>query len=225
MGKSVLSSGILRNHMHRIIRAFALLALCVIPSRAQEPASRPADLSNPREALKTLVDALKTGDVKTAQRVCQAKDPQIKKLVNVGLAWQAAVEKLVATCEKKFGDGMGAPLRAKLEETGPADFVPSVEKNLEQAPESDSGESVSINMGENQPVLELVRVDGEWKIDSDKALAQMEPQRRQQMIREWPKSTKKMKDAAKGVEEGKLASVDDVEAAIEPGGPANAGKQ
>jgi hypothetical protein len=168
------------------------------------------DLSTPKSALKTFVDGVKQGDVNGAKQALTATDPQDKKLINVGVAWESEVERLVEAVEKKFGEGAATTVRDKLCESGPAKFVPAVEKEMETAAFDVNGDSLNLTLGQDQPELKLVRENAQWKIDVAASMGEVDAQRKSQMIAGMRGGTKKLKAAREAVEAGKVESADEV---------------
>ena len=189
--------------------------VCVSVACAQEATTRPADLSSPRSALKAFVEALKSGDAEQAKKICHVTNENDQKVFEAGVKFEAALEKLVTAVEAKFGEGAGVPLREKLGNAGPANVVPMMEKSIPEAPDSSSEDRVTVSSpNQNEGDTKLIRVDGDWKIDVTAMIADMDQQQRQQMLKQMPPATKKLREAAEAVAAGKISSVDDLMAAM-----------
>jgi hypothetical protein len=193
--------------------AVAVFSLCSA-ARAAEPTSKPVDLSSPRAALKSLAEALKAGDAKRAGRACLVTADEDKKFVDVNLKFEAALEKLAAAVEQKFGEGSSVPLREQLDAAAaPTDAVPSIEKAASEAPESSSEDSVTVSPTGSGP-FKITRVDGDWKLDVSEMLKDMPAEQRQQAMRQLPKATKKLEKVNEQFSAGKITSVDELTAAM-----------
>jgi hypothetical protein len=189
--------------------------LCVVGvSRGEEATTKPVDLSNPRAALKSFVDALKHGDAAGAKRACHAVAEQDRKVMEAGVDFEASLEKLITQVEMKFGEGSAVALREKLAAAGPTDVVPLMEKAVADAPESSAEDSVLVPWTGAEE-LRMVRVDGDWKIDVEAQLKNLDPKKREQMLRQMPAAAKKLAKVSEAVEKGQVASVDDVLATLQ----------
>jgi hypothetical protein len=197
------------------IWAVSAVMLCVVGLAWGEPATtKPVDLSNPRAALKSFVEALKSGDVEGAKKACHAPAESDRKVMEAGVEFEAALEKLIAQVEAKFGEGSAATLREKLAKAGPTDVVPLMEKAVEAAPENSSEDSVVVPWSGAED-LRMVRVDGDWKIDVEAQMKNLEESKRGQMLKQMPAAAKKLAKVSEAVESGKVTSVDDVIGLIE----------
>ena len=194
-----------------ILAAIVLaLVICLVgTARAEEATTKPVDLSNPRAALKSFVEALRAGDAAGAKRACHVADEKDQKLMEVGVEFEAAFERLVTAVEKKFGDGAAAPVRDKLMGAGPTDVVPLMEKAIENAPEHTSEDAVLVPW-HGAEELKLVRVEGEWKIDATGQMKNIDAKRRAQMLKQMPAAAKRLEKVITAIEEGKVTSVDEL---------------
>lgn len=188
----------------------ALLMMCGLVL-AQDAATKPVqvDLSGPKATLKTFVDGIKQGDLSAAKKACQASDDTDKKVLNAGVAWESALERLIALVDQKFGDGAATTLREKLKEQHlPADFVPALQTAIDSAQFDAAGDSTSLALGQDQPELKLTKESQGWKIDVSSTLGNMQPQEKAQMAAQMRSQVKKLNMLRKSVETGKIDSAD-----------------
>ena len=199
----------------RVMAAVSVVVLLLgVAARAVEPTSKPADLSSPRAALTSLAEALKAGDVDKAGKAVLVSEENDKKFVEQSLKFEAALEKLAAAVDQKFGEGSSHVLREQLKQNAaPTNAVPALEKAAADAPDSSSEDSITINsnaMGE----FKMARVDGDWKLDASDMLKDMQPNQKQQGARQLPGATKKLEQLNEQLTSGKITSIDDIAAAL-----------
>jgi hypothetical protein len=195
------------------VAAMLALTLAVL---AADPSTKPVtvDLSSPKAALKTFVDGIKSGDVEAAKKVCRISDEQDKKLVNAGVAWESALERLVAVVQEKLGEDAATAVRDKVGNAAPSTFVPALEKALASVEFDNGSDSQTVALDEGNPPLKLAKDGTDWKIDVAQTMTDVQPQQKQRLTRMMNGSAKKIHQAREAVASGKITSVDQLTQAM-----------
>jgi hypothetical protein len=178
-----------------------LLALfvCSASALAEGPASQaaakaaPADPSTPRGALKTVDKALPDGGLKAARNLYHATDDKQRKAANAMAESDLAAAKLAKLVRQKFGDKAAEQALHAMRQFTAAD--------IDAADEQINGDKATVGWPDDREPLEMVKIDGNWKVsvaqllagdDGDDAIKEV-IETNQQMVKELEKTAQELK--------------------------------
>lgn len=127
---------------------------------ATMPVVVPADPSTPRGALKLLTGALDAGDAATARATLFTQDPGHQPWMDAMLRLSAATASLKTESVKAFGEE-GAKAVIGEPATATAVAMAALDRSTE---EIDGDAAIVRAEGNAEPPIELVRVDGRWRV-------------------------------------------------------------
>jgi hypothetical protein len=144
------------------MKSFLLFLTCmllVVPvARADAPTTRPAvaDPSTPRGALKACDKALPLGGVRAARDLYHAVSAKERRAANAMARSDLAAAKLGKLVREKFGDKAAEDALHAMREFTSSD--------IDAAGETIDGDKATIEWPDDREPLEMVKVDGKWKV-------------------------------------------------------------
>ena len=133
--------------------------LLVVPAvHADAPTTRPApaDPSTPRGALKACDKALPAGGLRAARDLYQALSAKERRAANAMARSDLAASKLGKLVREKFGDKAAEDALHAMRQFTSAD--------IDAASEMIDGDKASVEWPDDREPLEMVKVDGKWKV-------------------------------------------------------------
>ncbi len=185
---------------------------------AQEPTTAPtsapasqevvvADSSTPKGTLKLLSQATESGDTAQVRDLMVADTPQEQKLAEVLMERTAIYAKFRQAAAKAFGDAAADQLTGH----SPAEAA-AAEQRIVQADVKMEGDKASLEM-EGQPV-NLVRVDGKWKLSMGNLTSGMEAGDVDQRMQQIKMLSEVVVQTTDELNQGKYKTADEVNDAI-----------
>jgi hypothetical protein len=141
------------------MQRFFMLLIAALPGLAwaDAPATRPAiDPATPRGALLAFSDSLPNGGLKAAAAGYHAANDKERALLQVLARYYVAASRLEQLTRQKFGEKAGNDVVHAMRERTDEDIVDAREKI--------DGDHATIEWADGRESLEMVKVDGKWKV-------------------------------------------------------------
>jgi hypothetical protein len=177
---------------------------------ATAPTSRPdipADPSTPQGTLKLLSQATESGDTSKVRDLMAATSPQEQKLTEVLMERTAVYARFRQSAVKAFGQ----PAADQLTGHDPRQDADN-EQRINQADVKIDGDNASLEM-DGQPV-NLVRVEGKWRLSLGNLTAGMSPAEIEQRMREIKMLSDVVSQTMDQIDQGQYKAADEVNEAI-----------
>jgi len=133
-----------------------ILAFAVIVAGCNKKTN--VDLSSPKQAAKTLFQALYDNDT-TKAKACVMSGAANETAVEIAARVSSSMRKASDAIFKKFGQTLKDPSGKPV---NPNNINP---KEIDDGTEEINGDTAKLILGASQKTLDLKRIDGQWKVD------------------------------------------------------------